>query len=167
MELEIRPFDPARDDLGELTRLIRRAYASLAAMGLRYVGTWQDEEVTASRIEGAECYLAFVDQQLVGTVTLHRYEEGIPFYERDDVASFGQLCVEPEWQGRGIGGRLVDLVEARARRVRRDVPPLEMQCLRQGIRGTATTGQVMPVRRPVGGSDSWNGNQNQGSQDRG
>lgn len=38
-----------------------------------------------------------------------------PFYDRDDVASFGQFAVRPSHQGRGIGSALLDLVEARAR----------------------------------------------------
>lgn len=40
---------------------------------------------------------------------------GSPFYDRPDVASFGQFAVRPSHQGCGIGSTLMRLVEQRAR----------------------------------------------------
>lgn len=107
----------ADDSIEELTELIHRAYASLAAMGLRYLGTWQPPETTRERSEGGECWVGERDGLLVATVTLYEPARagGAPWYDRADVASFGQLAVEPALQRHGIGSALMDIVERRAR----------------------------------------------------
>ena len=60
--------------------------------------------------------MAIADGAVVGTVTLSRIEEtrGCAFYDRPDVASFGQFAVEPALQGRGVGSMLLDVVDALA-----------------------------------------------------
>ena len=105
------------DDLGELTALLHRAYARLAQMDLHFVATAQDVDTTRSRIEGAECYVAELGGKIVGTITFRSPERssGSGWYERPDVASFGQFGVEPETQGQGVGSALLQHVEDRAR----------------------------------------------------
>jgi GNAT superfamily N-acetyltransferase len=112
----IRRLAPA-DSLADLTALLNRAYKQLLDMGLRYVATWQDEEITRKRIEGAECWVAESDGRIVGTIALYPPGggKGHPFYERDDVAKIGQFGIEPELQGTGLGSRLMEHVERRAR----------------------------------------------------
>lgn len=39
---------------------------------------------------------------------------GTAHYQRSDVATCGQFAVEPEYQGKGIGSRLMQLAEERA-----------------------------------------------------
>ena len=54
---------------------------------------------------------------MVATVTFREASvtAGCEWYDRTDVASFGQLAVAPEYQQRGIGNALLDSVEERAR----------------------------------------------------
>ena len=58
-----------------------------------------------------------MDGAIVGTVTLKSIEntKGSPWYDRADVAAFGQFAVRPDLQRKGIGARLMDKVEGRAR----------------------------------------------------
>ena len=114
--ITIRLLAPT-DSLADLTALLNRAYAGLLEMGLRYVATWQDEEITKRRIAGAECWVAEADGRLVGTVTLvpPGRGHGHPFYERPEVAKLAQFGVAPELQGTGLGSRLMEHVEQRAR----------------------------------------------------
>lgn len=104
------------DDLAELTALLHRAYAPLAARGMRYLASHQDETTTRVRIAKGECFVAEARGRLVGTVTLRdaRHTAGCPWYDRPDVASFGQFAVDPEHQGRGVGSALIEHVERRA-----------------------------------------------------
>lgn len=110
--ITIRPLLPA-DSLVELTELLHRAYARLAQMGLRYKATHQSVEVTRSRVEQGECFVALADGVMCGTIVFKNAERtsGSPWYGRPDVASFGQFGVEPSLQARGIGRRLIVLVE--------------------------------------------------------
>lgn len=114
--IRIRRLAPT-DSLADLTALLNRAYKQLLDMGLRYVATWQDEQVTRRRIENAECWVAEQGGRIVGTITLYPpgRGKGHAFYERPDVAKIGQFGVEPGLQGTGIGSRLMDRVEERAR----------------------------------------------------
>lgn len=113
----IRPLAPA-DSLADLTSLLHRAYARLAAMGLNYTAADQTPEVTAQRIAGGQCFVAERDGRLVGTVLVH------PTYARNDcawftrpgVAAFHQFAVEPALQRRGVGRALLAACEAWARR---------------------------------------------------
>jgi GNAT superfamily N-acetyltransferase len=86
-------------------------------MGLRYLATHQSEAVTRDRAEEGECYVAVAEGKIVGTICFRAPSEsgGSPWYDRSDVASLGQFCVDPEFQGRGIGTRLLNLAEERAR----------------------------------------------------
>lgn len=113
--VRIRPLVPT-DRLDELTELIHRAYAGLAEMGLRFWATHQSVEDTRRRIEGAECAVAEVDGSLAGTITLRAPEAagGAPWYDRSEVATFGQFAVEPARQGEGIGSALLAWAEVRA-----------------------------------------------------
>ncbi len=105
------------DSIEDLTVFLHRAYASLAQRGLRYVATHQDPQTTRRRIAGGDCLLGTrEDGRLVGTITFKRTvtNEGCEWYRRQDVAYCGQLGVDPELQGHGVGSLLMDLVEERA-----------------------------------------------------
>jgi GNAT superfamily N-acetyltransferase len=106
----------SEDSLEELTDLLHRAYAGLAAMGFRYVATHQDVEITSRRVTEAECYVAELGHRVVGTIAFKDAgtAKGCPWYDRPDVASFHQFAVEPTLRMRGIGRRLMETAERRA-----------------------------------------------------
>jgi GNAT superfamily N-acetyltransferase len=114
--LQIREITYA-DDLQELTALLHRAYAKLLKQGFRYVASHQDVTITKRRIEKGQCYLAFIDNKLIGTITYYKPGQhgGCLWYETPGIASFGQFAVEPEFQGAGVGGKLLEFVEQCAR----------------------------------------------------
>jgi GNAT superfamily N-acetyltransferase len=103
--------------MAELTELLHRAYAPLAEAGMRFLATHQTVEQTAERCAHGECYVVETDGRLVGSVNFREpsLTDGCPWYDRPDVASFGQFAVEPSLQGSGIGSMLLDLAERRAR----------------------------------------------------
>lgn len=108
------------DDVSALTEMLHRAYKPLADMGLRYLATHQDDEVTRDRILSGSCYVVEAIGRVVGTVTLYGPGSAngrTPWYERADVAKFGQMAVEPEYQHRGIASQLMEHVEGEALRL--------------------------------------------------
>lgn len=114
----IRRLDLPEDSVEELTELLHRSYAPLAAAGLRYYATHQSAEETRERCERGESYVALIDDRILGTITLYDNQpDGIPWYGRPDVGYFGQFGVEPSLQRRGIGRQLLRLVEDRARQL--------------------------------------------------
>ena len=112
--IELRRLTPS-DSISDLTRFLHRAYANLAAMGLRYMATHQSEEVTQRRVNEGECYVAISASALVGTIMFKSVEQtrGSVWLDRPDVASIGQFAVAPELRLKGLGARLMDLVESR------------------------------------------------------
>lgn len=104
------------DDIDAITGLLHRAYAPLAQSGLRFVASHQSSEVTRRRMAKGDTIVAEVDHTVIGTVTLARASStgGSPFYDRADVAGFGQFGVEPAFQAAGIGSTLLELVETLA-----------------------------------------------------
>lgn len=101
------------DDLVAITGLLHRAYAPLAAAGMRYVASHQPVEMTRQRMAKGDTIVAVSSEEVVGVVTLARASEtqGTPFYDRDDVAMFGQYAVNPDMQHTGVGSTLLALVE--------------------------------------------------------
>lgn len=115
MEPDVRTWQEG-DSLEDLTRLINRAYESLAAMGLAYLGTHQRLDTTANRMCGGQTLVAVLDGRLVGTVTVYPpgQKDGCPYYRDARPAVFGQFAVCPDNQGKGLGKRLLRQVEALA-----------------------------------------------------
>jgi ribosomal protein S18 acetylase RimI-like enzyme len=133
--ITVRRLSPS-DSIGELTRLLHRAYAKQMAMGLSPLAGRQDDKTTRQRVFSGECFVA-VDhsslpdefdssgkglavetrQRIVGCILFHEIEEskGPPWFELPQVASFSQFAVDPDYQGAGIGQMLLDLCEERAR----------------------------------------------------
>jgi GNAT superfamily N-acetyltransferase len=102
------------DSLPELTRLLHRGYALLGEMGLNYTAVDQTSEVTAKRIEGGECFLAFWNAQLAGTALAKPTDtqSECDYFTKQGVASLRQFAVEPDLQGRGIGRALIAKCES-------------------------------------------------------
>ncbi len=125
--IEIRSYQ-ASDSLSDLTAMLHRAYAPLARLGMRYLASHQDEATTRQRLSEADAQglVAVLNDQVVGTITLcqPRHDAAIGWYARPEVLSFEQFAVDPEFQGAGIGSRLLDAVEARAKSQR----ALELAC---------------------------------------
>jgi GNAT superfamily N-acetyltransferase len=114
--LHVRRIEP-HDSLEALTDLLHRAYARLAALGFRYRATDQDVATTERRIAHGDCYLALVDQRVVGTVLVIPPQQrpgSCAWYARPDVAVIGQYAIEPELQSRGLGTELLSFAERRA-----------------------------------------------------
>jgi ribosomal protein S18 acetylase RimI-like enzyme len=111
----IRPLNDG-DSIAELTELLHRAYKRLADMGLRYVASYQTEETTRERISHGQCFVAVAGNRLIATVTYYgpEHRSDVVWYNRDDVAYFGQFAVEPELQRLGVGAMLMDYLEAKA-----------------------------------------------------
>ncbi|HEY6485819.1 MAG TPA: GNAT family N-acetyltransferase [Candidatus Cybelea sp.] len=116
--VEILPFDEARDSYEGVTRLLHAAYRGLAESGLNYVAATQDDKTTRGRIGAATaCWVARRAGGIVGTIC---YYGECPsahhpdWYRRAEVGFFGQFGVEPSLQGSGIGSRLLAAAEDRA-----------------------------------------------------
>jgi GNAT superfamily N-acetyltransferase len=105
------------DDIGAVTAMLHEAYAPLASQGLRFLATHQDSATTRRRMNRGETILAVDGDEIVGTITLKDTDQttGSLFYNRPDVAGFGQFAVRPSHQGSGVGATLLDLIERRAR----------------------------------------------------
>jgi len=121
--VEIRRWSDA-DDVHALTELLHRAYSQLAELGFRYHATWQDAATTLRRLNEGVPFVAMQDGKIVGTITLYvpPNVSGCDWYDRGDVACFGQFGVAPNLQRCGIGSQLLDAIEAEA--VARNIPNL-------------------------------------------
>lgn len=117
-EVSIRELRES-DNLDDLTGLLHRAYARLADMNLKFVATWQDTSITRKRIARSTCFVAVMGGRIIGTVCFHSPDSriGSPWMDRPDVAHVGQLAVEPDYQNRGIGRRLMVHCENYARQL--------------------------------------------------
>jgi GNAT superfamily N-acetyltransferase len=105
------------DDLESITRMLHAAYAPLAEAGMNFTASYQDSDTTRRRVEAGTTVVAVCGDEIVGVVTLRGPGDGAgaAYYARPDVAAFGQFAVAPRLQGRGIGSRLLVLVEELAR----------------------------------------------------
>jgi predicted N-acetyltransferase YhbS len=105
------------DSIPELTRLLHRSYGPLAAMGMRFLASHQSDAVTRKRAAGGDCFIAVIDGAIVGTIVFMpaARTDGTPWLDRPEVASLGQFAVEPELQRGGLGVRLMEQVEERAK----------------------------------------------------
>ncbi|HYE62652.1 MAG TPA: GNAT family N-acetyltransferase [Phycisphaerales bacterium] len=112
------------DPIPEITSLLHRAYAKQVSMGLKPLAGRQDDATTHKRVHSGECYLAVMPdpasprgEKIVGTILFHEVEDakGPPWFGNAFVDSFSQFAVDPDIQGQGLGGLMLDKVEARAK----------------------------------------------------
>ncbi len=114
-ELTIRLLHP-QDSLEELTALLHRAYAELAMAGMHFVASRQSIATTQRRVSEGECWVATVEDRLVGTIVWVRPhpDHRVKYYQSPDVAHFGQFAVDPDLRHAGIGRSLLMKAESRA-----------------------------------------------------
>ena len=111
MDIAISDYQPS-DSIPELTELIHGAYKQLGDMGLRFVGTWQTEDMTLDRIQDAHTTLVGrADNKIVATVSLYRSKVDHKCEHYRSAWYFGQFAVDPSLQKSGIGSRLIEHVE--------------------------------------------------------
>ena len=93
-EVVYRYFLP-EDDIDLITRMLHEAYAPLAARGMRFLASHQDSATTRKRMDRGDTILALDGETIVGAITLEDVEHtrGSAFYDRLDVAGFGQFAV--------------------------------------------------------------------------
>ena len=106
--INLRLLEPT-DSLEELTRLINRAYAVPAALGVELEGATQGVDRTRQRIARGLCWVAHADDgKLVGTATVSAgwSDPACAYLSRPGLVCRYQLAVEPELHGAGVGHAL-------------------------------------------------------------
>lgn len=104
----IRPLSPD-DALDELTELLHRAYAPLAAAGMRFLASHQNVATTLFRATSGSCFVCETENKLVGTITIYSSQADSPceYYRQGGVFHFGQFAVDPDIQAQGLGDMLL------------------------------------------------------------
>ena len=107
----------ACDDLIAMTALIHAAYAPQAARGLRYWGTHQTPDDTRKRFEQGFGFVALMDDQLAGTITVRppQPDSRVALYRHPYTWTISQFAVRPDLKGSGVGRKLHDHAIAFAR----------------------------------------------------
>ncbi|MEO6694581.1 MAG: GNAT family N-acetyltransferase [Ignavibacteria bacterium] len=105
------------DPVNEITDLLHRAYKQLGDLGFRYLATHQDDVETQRRLDNGTSYLALHKEKIIATITLYsnKSDNNSEFYKRKGVVHFGQFGIDPQYQKKGIGKILMDMIEIKAR----------------------------------------------------
>lgn len=105
------------DSIEKINQILRAAYSSLAANGMKYAASHEDIEATRKNIAKGECHLVISNSEIIGCVTIRRpgAELGPAWYSNSGVITFGRFAINPNYQGRGIGSKFLDYIENRAR----------------------------------------------------
>ncbi|MBL8048083.1 MAG: GNAT family N-acetyltransferase [Chthonomonas sp.] len=116
--MTIREWRPD-DRIGDLTRLVNASYATLADQGLRFLGTYQNDEITADPASRAQVWVAESPAgELVGTISLEDRsqspEQNEQFYVSSQTRIISQFCVLQEMRGQGLGDELLAFAERQA-----------------------------------------------------
>jgi len=118
VDLQILPFQRERhiNLIEPLTKLLHRSYAPLAAQGMNYTAAYQSPQSTLERLNDGESYLLFAGENLCGTVSLKptQNESRCDWYNQPGVFYFGQFGIDPAYQGKGFGSKVMDHLEQRA-----------------------------------------------------
>jgi predicted N-acetyltransferase YhbS len=101
------------DSVEELTALINSAYTVYKKEGLDYKGVSQNSEDTIKRLRHSYTIVALEDNKIIGTISYKPPWEcrGSEWFNKPGVAKSNQLAVDPDYQSKGIGRKLIDLVE--------------------------------------------------------
>lgn len=119
-DVVLRTFAPD-DDPAEVNALLLLAYKPLADAGMRYVASHEDVEATKNKIHESECVLAIQNGKIVACAMLRPAQntswadQAPEFYHQPGVIMFGRFAVLPSLQKAGLGSRIMDWLEARAR----------------------------------------------------
>ncbi len=106
------------DSIEELTIIINKAYSIYSMDDIQFMGINQDYNTTKKRTRNALCFVASFDNKLIGTITFKpTYTcKGSSWFNRPFVSKFNQLAVLPEYQTKGVGGKLIKLTETIAKK---------------------------------------------------
>ncbi|MBX2995907.1 MAG: GNAT family N-acetyltransferase [Bdellovibrionaceae bacterium] len=94
-------------DVPAVTQLVRSAYKELADRGLNYTATYQEEDVTRSRMNEGKTLLLLRNDEIVGTITA-RDENAV---SKKKCAYLGQFGIKPELKRLGLGTKMMNMIE--------------------------------------------------------
>lgn len=112
------------DSIVEINTLLLSAYRPLAEAGMRYAASHEDPEATKKNIENGECFLGILDEKIIACAILRLPGRGDKlgwkavnpsWYQSPTVTTFGRFAVDPTLQGHGVGSKMMDVLEARAK----------------------------------------------------
>jgi GNAT superfamily N-acetyltransferase len=96
----------------EITSVLHDAHKSTVADGMNYVASYQGANVTKRRAEGGICYVALIDDKVVGTLTVKKHAPNNKvWYRRDIYATFEMIGVSSRYKRRGILSALSQVAE--------------------------------------------------------
>jgi GNAT superfamily N-acetyltransferase len=112
----IRRFNSI-DSIEEVTRMLHRAFAPMAALGANCQCIDQASSMTRKRMERGDCFVAVADRRIVGTLTLETCNpsSAVAHYRKPSVASLHQFAVDPAYQGAGVGRAMLKVATMWAR----------------------------------------------------
>lgn len=113
--VSVRPLAQS-DDIIAITELLHAAYAQREATNLRYWGTHQTPDETVHRFARGQGFLAEIDGEIVGTITVRPPDEKSPvaLYRQPTTWTLAQFGVSPMLQGTGVGRQLHNAAVAHA-----------------------------------------------------
>lgn len=95
-------------DVGAIRQLVNAAYKELSDRGLNYTATYQDDEITWSRMQGAKTYVLTRSSEIVGTILCKDYD----FTGKERRSAYvGQFGIHPSYKRMGLGSRMMDYIE--------------------------------------------------------
>jgi len=112
------------DSIIEINALLKAAYKPLADAGMRYAASHEDVDATRRNVEDGECHLGLFEQNIVTCAVLripNQVEKsgwktkGPNWYKSPGTTTFGRFAVSPALQGKGLGIKMMDVIESRAR----------------------------------------------------
>lgn len=102
------------DSIEELTKLLNDSYQDLVELGFHPVAATQNLETTIKRIAEGECFIALLDEKIIGTILFYPpgKSELKDYYENKFATHFGQFAVDHSYRKMNIGGNLLEYIES-------------------------------------------------------